>query len=80
MTCREFTDFIVDHCEGRLPKPVAEEFDDHLSVCPACRTYLRNYRRTIDLARDAARGDEALPADVPRELVEAVLAASRRMS
>ena len=78
MTCREFTDFIVDHHEGRLPKNVAEEFDDHLSVCPACRTYLRNYRVTIELARDT-REDDRLPADVPRDLVDAVLTARRRL-
>ena len=79
MTCREFTDFIVDHFEGKLPKSVAEEFDDHLSVCPTCRTYLRNYRLTVDLARDSEARDE-IPEDVPAELVEAVLSARRRPS
>ena len=80
MTCREFTDFIVDHFEGNLPKQVAQEFEDHLDVCPTCRTYLRNYRLTIELARDAARSDEPLSEDVPSELVDAVVAARRRIS
>ena len=79
MTCREFTDFIVDHFEGKLPKRVADEFDDHLSVCPTCRTYLRNYRLTVDLARDSEARD-GIPEDVPAELVEAVLSARRRSS
>ena len=79
MTCREFTAFIVDHVEGKLPKRVAEEFDDHLSVCPTCRTYLMNYRHTIVLARESETSDE-IPEDVPAELVEAVLAARRRRS
>ena len=79
MTCREFTDFIVDHFEGKLPKRVADEFDDHLSVCPTCRTYLRNYRLTVDLVRDSEARDE-VPEDVPPELVAAVLSARRRLS
>jgi anti-sigma factor RsiW len=77
MTCREFTTFIVDHVEGKLPKRVAEEFDDHLSVCPTCRTYLMNYRQTIALARESKATDE-IPEDVPAELVEAVLASRPR--
>ena len=79
MTCREFTDFLVDYFEAKLPRRVAEEFADHLAVCPTCRTYLRNYRVTIELARDSAARDE-IPDDVPDELVEAVLVSRRRPS
>jgi anti-sigma factor RsiW len=79
MTCREFTDFIVDHFDGKLPKKVAEEFDDHLAVCPDCRTYLQNYRRTVDLVR-STRSDAPIPDDVPPELVDAVLVSRRRLS
>ena len=77
MTCREFTDFLVDHFDGNLPQKVAQEFEDHISICPDCRTYLRNYRETIRLAREA---DDALPTDVPRELVDAVMSARSRLS
>ena len=79
MTCREFTEFLADHFDGKLPKRVADEFEDHLSICPDCRTYLRNYRRTIDLARDSANDDAEIPAGVPDELVDAVLEARRRL-
>jgi predicted anti-sigma-YlaC factor YlaD len=80
MTCREFAAFLDDHFDGKLPKSVADEFEDHLSICPDCRTYLRNYRLTIDLARDSANDDGAIPESVPDELVEAVLEARRRHS
>ncbi|MGH7803910.1 MAG: anti-sigma factor family protein [Candidatus Binatia bacterium] len=80
MTCRELTDFLDDHLEGNLPTSVAEEFEDHLSVCPDCRTYVRNYRQTVALARDSANADEPLPGNVPEALVDAVLTARRRVS
>lgn len=40
MTCRELTDFLVDHVEGKLPTDVAAEFEDHLAECASCRAYL----------------------------------------
>jgi predicted anti-sigma-YlaC factor YlaD len=80
MTCREFTDFLGDHFDGKLPKSIADEFEDHLSICPDCRTYLRNYRQTIDLARDSANDDEEIPEGVPGELLDAVLNARRRLT
>ena len=77
MTCRELTDFLADHFAGSLPEAVAREFDDHLADCRDCRTYLRNYRETIRLAREAS---DEIPPDVPERLVEAVIAACRRLS
>jgi predicted anti-sigma-YlaC factor YlaD len=80
MTCRELTEFLDDHFEGKLPKSVADEFEGHLSVCPECRTYLENYRLTTDLVRDSANRDAETLEGVPDELVAAVLEARRRLS
>lgn len=81
MTCRELTDFLVDHVEGKLPTDVAAEFEDHLAECPSCRAYLANYSATIRLGRaSASHPDEGPPPEVPEELVEAVLEARRRPS
>lgn len=76
MTCRELTDFLADYLAGRLPEAVAREFEDHLADCRDCGTYLQNYRETIRLTRETS---DEIPADVPDELVDAVIAACRRL-
>ncbi len=77
MNCREFIDFLIDYTTGELADTQRAEFDAHMRVCPDCVAYLENYRATVRLSRDAVRGDEPLPADVPEELVRAILAARR---
>lgn len=76
MTCRELIEFLIDYTSGTLTSEARAEFDRHLAVCPHCVAYLQNYRETIR-AGAAAFGDpeDAVPEDVPEELVQAVLAA-----
>lgn len=76
MTCREVIDFLLDYDSGELEAPVRAEFDRHLGICPPCVAYLATYRRSVELGRDAfsASGESAL-AEVPDELVRAILAA-----
>ncbi len=76
MTCREFVDVLDDYLSGSLPAPVRVKFERHLADCPDCPAYLESYRRTVRLAK-AAWGDPGgpVPADVPDELLRAVLAA-----
>ena len=78
MTCREFADFMADYLSGELPADVRAQFEHHLSVCTNCAKYLAGYRGTIALGQHAF-DDEAsqVPADVPEELVKAILAAKR---
>jgi anti-sigma factor RsiW len=76
VTCRELIEFLDDYVDGTLPALQRLRFDDHLAGCPHCVSYLRTYQDTIDLSRGACAGDdEALPAGVPEELVQAVLRA-----
>ena len=76
MTCRELIEFLLDYVEGELPAEQRRLFEQHIEICPDCAAYLDSYRQTIKLSRDAFnRSDEELPADVPDELVAAILAA-----
>ena len=74
MTCRELADFIADYLSRELPTPIRDAFDHHLTLCPNCRRYLASYEATIALGK-AAFDDEnaAVPADVPEQLVQAIL-------
>jgi len=79
VTCRELADFIADYLSRELPAPIRDAFDRHLTLCPNCRRYLASYEATIALGK-AAFDDEnaAVPADVPEELVRAILDARKR--
>jgi anti-sigma factor (TIGR02949 family) len=78
LTCRELIDFLAAYLDGELPEPTRGSFERHLAACPACVDYLASYRETIRLGKQACRPDEDLPAEVPSELVEAILSARRR--
>jgi anti-sigma factor RsiW len=74
MTCRELNDFLVDYESGELAPEVRHRFEEHLLGCPACVAYLRSYDRALREVRSTGEGlDELVPADVPRQLVEAIL-------
>jgi Putative zinc-finger len=76
VTCREFADFMGDYLSGELAPALRDPFDHHLSLCVNCQRYLASYRETVALGKQAfADADAALPADVPEELVKAILAA-----
>jgi anti-sigma factor RsiW len=76
VTCRELDGFLAAYVAGELPERTRAAFERHLAICPNCVEYLRAYEATIRLERELAR-DEPVPAEVPEELVQAVLAASR---
>ncbi len=78
MTCREFTDFILDYLEEALEPSQKKRFEEHLAECPECRTFLGTYRSTGQLVRDAMTPDE--PATAPRDLIEAILDSRRHTS
>lgn len=75
MTCRELADFVADYLDGQLGAEVRARFDRHLSLCPDCVRYLRQYRHTVQAGREAF--DDERPAAMPDELVQAILDARR---
>jgi anti-sigma factor RsiW len=78
VTCREFADFIAEYLADGLPLPQRDDFARHLARCTNCARYLEQYQRTIDMGRLAFPDDEAaVPADVPEDLIAAILRARR---
>jgi anti-sigma factor RsiW len=78
VTCREFADFMMDYLSNELAAESRTQFEYHLSLCINCRKYLRCYEETVKLGKRAFDDeDSALPADVPNDLVKAILAARR---
>jgi len=77
LTCRELASFAADYLDGTLAPTERTRFDEHVAACPDCATYLRTYADTIRLAKDA-HADDPAPADVPEDLVRAILQARPR--
>ena len=76
VTCREIADFMADYLSGEIAPELRQPFDHHLSLCVNCQRYLASYRETVSLGRRAFEDDDAaVPAEVPEDLVKAILAA-----
>jgi anti-sigma factor RsiW len=79
LTCRQIAEFLLDYLSGELPADQTAQFERHLAVCPACVDYIRSYKDTIRFSRTAFDDLTDEPAaDVPEELVQAILTARRR--
>ena len=78
MTCREFVEFLDAFLSGELAPAERVEFERHLAICPPCVRYLASYQQTTELARRALAEAREAPAEVPPELIEAILAAKKR--
>ena len=78
LTCRDFIEFLIDYVDGELPDDRRRIFDEHLAICPDCVAYLDSYTTTVKLEKLAFSEQGSLPADLPDELVEAILKSKRR--
>jgi anti-sigma factor RsiW len=78
MTCGELVDFLMAYLDGELSAAQRTAFEHHLGECPECEAYLRSYRDTVRLGKTLGDGDDPLPADVPEELVQAIVTARGR--
>jgi anti-sigma factor RsiW len=79
MTCQELVAFLMDYLDGLLSEAERLRFAEHLGECPDCVAYLASYQETIRLGKAACGdGEGSIPADVPEELVRAVLSARGR--
>ncbi len=73
MTCREFIEFLDRYLGDELSPAERAQFDRHLGVCPDCTNYLATYQETVELEQKALAPDDAVPADVPEDLVRAIM-------
>ncbi len=81
MTCQEFVDFILAYLERDLGEEERAIFEAHIELCPPCLGYLETYKDTVALGSACcAEPDGPVPADVPEQLVRAVLSARRAQS
>jgi hypothetical protein len=76
LTCREFIESLIDYSSGELDPGQYKHFEAHLLWCRNCAVYLSTYKATVRLSKGAFQySDEAQPAPIPDDLVQAILAA-----
>ena len=61
ITCRELVELVTDYLDDRMPSDRRLLFEEHLSFCSSCRTYLEQMRLTIRLT-GSLREDDLDPA------------------
>lgn len=71
LTCQELVELVTDYLEDRMPAAERRRFDEHLSACDGCATYLEQVRSTVAAAGRLPAGKLAPQAR------EALLAAFR---
>ena len=64
--CKECVDLLGDYVEGSLPADRARALEDHLSQCPPCITFVRTYKATRRLCRNA------MAREMPSELMHSL--------
>ncbi len=78
ITCVEFEGFINSYLDGTLPGKQRKLFEWHLRICRECREYMAAYKRTIELSQATlGRANDAVPQDVPEDLIRAILDATK---
>ena len=65
-TCRETIDLLMDYLEERLPPEDREALDAHFAACAPCLAFVRSYRETPRILREATAA--TLPGHVEASL------------
>jgi anti-sigma factor RsiW len=71
MSCKELVELVTDYLEDAMPPEERQRFEQHLTICPGCVTYVQQMRQTV-LTTGALREES-----VPPEAREALLGAFR---
>ena len=78
ITCLEFENFIQNYLDDTLPRTQRKLFVWHMRICKECRDYLAAYSRASELGQATlGNADEPVPQDVPEDLLQAIIDASK---
>lgn len=79
ISCQELESLIVDYLDDQLAEQQRSVFDLHLASCPACQTYLANYKEVLSASQKAYSDvDEQSCEKIPEALVQTILAAKKK--
>ncbi len=70
LTCKDVNRFLDEYIEGALDASLRSRFEKHIARCAPCKTYLDQYRTTIEAVQEMALTGEP---SLPDELIEHTL-------
>jgi anti-sigma factor RsiW len=76
MACQELVELITDYLEDALSPEDRNRFEEHLALCPDCRTYLAQMRVTIRLT--GALKEDAIPSELRKQFLSVLQQMKRR--
>jgi hypothetical protein len=50
-TCKQMTHLVRDYLTDGLDATLKRDFEQHLSICPDCVSFLNTYRKTVTLTK-----------------------------
>ena len=77
ISCREFEDFVLAYLEDELTSTQRIIFEMHLKLCRECREYLIAYQSSLKATKKISQDQKEKIADVPEDLIKAILDARR---
>jgi anti-sigma factor RsiW len=69
MSCKELVELVTNYLEDALPPEERLRFEEHLTVCPGCVTYVEQMRETVLVVGNLR--EESIPPDKRDELLAA---------
>ena len=63
-TCKDSIKHLLEFLDGEMPGEEEKRLEEHLSGCPPCVDFLRTYRATSSICR------QALKKEMPREMAD----------
>ena len=57
LTCADIVKLVTDYNEGRLTPAERRRFEEHVAICPPCRSFLAQMRTTVELLGELREED-----------------------
>ena len=68
LTCKEIVELVTDYLEQTLVSEMRARFEQHVTECPGCQTYIEQVQQTISMLHRLAE-EPTLP-ESKKELLE----------
>lgn len=63
--CRPIAEFVSHYLNGELDAETAKSFERHLAICPDCLSFLKTFKKTLELTRSFL-STKAMASDLTR--------------
>jgi anti-sigma factor RsiW len=69
MSCKELVELVTNYLEDALSPEERLRFEEHLTICPGCVTYVQQMRETVQVVGNLR--EESIPPEKRDELLAA---------